>query len=127
MVLGLIGLIFGFIAMVVVVTSLPRTALVDWTTRTVELRTLTKRRQIAFEAIQAVEMKALHHLSTGKTRRHYYWCEVGLHVRSDTTGEVGYEALVATERIRTTPTRRPEWRCRSRRSSRGPARSPMFA
>jgi hypothetical protein len=102
-VLGLFGLIFGLIAIVAVASSLPRTALLDWTTRQVELRTLTKRRQLAFEAIQAVEMKALHHLSTGKTPRHYYWCEVGLHVRSDTSGDVAYEALVATERITDDP------------------------
>lgn len=103
LVLGLFGLVFGFIAIVAVVSSLPRTALFDWTTRLVEIRTLTKRRRIAFEAIQAVEMKALHHLSTGKSPRHYYWCEVGLHVRSDTTGEVVYEALVATDRLTDDP------------------------
>ena len=103
MVLGLFGLIFGLIAIVAVSSSLPRTALLDWTTRKVEVRTLTKRRQIAFEAIQAVEMKALHHLSTGKSPRHDYWCEVGLHVRSDTTGDVAFEALVATERLQDDP------------------------
>jgi hypothetical protein len=103
LVLGLFGLVFGLIAIVAVVSSLPRTALVDWTRRLVEVRTLTKRRQIAFEAIQTVEMKALHHLSTGKSPRHYYWCEVGLHVRSDTTGDVVYEALVATERLTDDP------------------------
>jgi hypothetical protein len=103
MVLGLFGLIFGLIAIVAVSSSLPRTALLDWTTRKVEVRTLTKRRQITFGAIQAVEMKALHHLSTGKSPRHYYWCEVGLHVRSDTTGDVAFEALVATERLQDDP------------------------
>jgi len=101
--LGLFGLLFGVIAMVAVASSLPRTALVDWTTRQVELRTLTKRRQFGFEAIQSVEMKALHHLSTGKSPRHYYWCEVGLHVRSDTTGDLVYEALVETERLNDDP------------------------
>ena len=103
LVLGLFGLLFGVIAMVAVASSLPRTARVDWTTRTVEVRTLTKRRQIAFEAIQTVEMKALHHLSTGKSPRHYYWCEVGLRVRDDTTGDVVYEALVTTQRLQDDP------------------------
>ena len=103
MVLGLFGLVFGLIAIVVVVSSLPRTALLDWTARLVEFRTLTKRRQIAFEAVQAVEMKALHHLSTGKSPTHYYWCEVGLHLRDQGSGALAYEALVATERVQDDP------------------------
>jgi hypothetical protein len=102
-VLGLFGLLFGVIAMVAVASSLPRTALVDWTTRKVEVRTLTKRRQIVFDEVQAVEMKALHHLSTGKSPRHYYWCEVGLQVRNETTGDVAYEVLLATERLTDDP------------------------
>ena len=103
LVLGLFGLLFGFIAIVAVASSLPRTVLLDWTTRKVAFRTLTKRREYAFESIQAVEMKALDHLSTGKSPRHYYWCEVGLHVRNDTTGDVAYEALVSTERVQDDP------------------------
>ena len=101
--LGLFGLLFGVIAMVAVASAVPRTVVVDWNKREVEVRRLMKRRRIAFEAIQSVEMKALHHLSSGRNPRHNYWCEVGLHVRDDKTGNGTYEALVESERLQDDP------------------------
>lgn len=101
--IGLFGLLFGVIAMVAVASAVPRTVVVDWGQREVEVRRLMKRRRIPFAAIQAVEMKALHHLSTGKNPRHNYWCEVGIHMRDGQTGEVVYEALVETERLQDNP------------------------
>jgi len=101
--LGVFGLIFGAIAIVGVASALPRTALVDWTSRSIQVRTLTKRRLIPFEAVRAVEMKALHHVSSGKSTRHHYWCEVGLHLRGQESGALTYDPLVATERARDDP------------------------
>ena len=98
-VLGVFGLIFGGIAMVAVASALPRTVLLDWTTRSILFRTLTKRREISFGDIQAVELRPLQHLSTGKSPRHYYWCEVGLRLRAAATGDLTWEPLVATERV----------------------------
>jgi hypothetical protein len=100
---GLFGLLFGVIAMVAVASAVPRTVVVDWNKREVEVRRLMKRRRIAFEAIRSVEMKALHHLSSGRNPRHNYWCEVGLHVRDEKTGDAAYEALVESERLQDDP------------------------
>jgi len=97
--LGVFGLIFGGLAISAVASALPRSAVVDWSERSIRIRTLMKRMQIPFEAVSAVEMKCLHDVSQGKVTRHYYVCEVGIHVRDPEKGTVAYQTLVATERV----------------------------
>jgi hypothetical protein len=101
---GVFGLVFGFIALVVVSSALPRRVAVDWTERMIEIRKPTGRQRIPFATVQALEMKAIHRVLKGKnSTRHVYSCEVALHVKDPDTGALSCTPLVATESLTDDP------------------------
>jgi hypothetical protein len=94
------GLIIGGVAMVVVWDAFPRSTRVDWGERKITLKDIRRTTEIPFEALRAIELKAVHHISKGKnSTTHSYVCEVRALLRQGGAGVEESQELVSTERM----------------------------
>lgn len=100
-VLGLLGLVFGGLAIAAVVSSLPRSVSLDWTRGTVERRGAFKTRTFMLSEIRELELKCVRQYHSSKNSSyHSYRCEVVAHLRANPPEPARAETIVETTRFR---------------------------
>ncbi len=97
--LGFFGLILGLIAIFVVTDSFPRSTEIDWSSRVIRLKMLRKTVEIPFEQLRAIELKAIHTVSKGKSTTHRYRCAINALLKGSGAGVDSTQLLVETESL----------------------------
>jgi hypothetical protein len=102
--LGLFGLILGLLAMVAVVSALPRRATIDWARQTITIGGPFTRTEIPLADVHAVEARCVRTFHSGNKSASYhtYRCEVQLH-RRDPAAANQPVVLVKTTEFREDP------------------------
>ena len=103
--LGLFGLLFGILALVVVVSALPRHATIDWGRQTISIGGLFTRKEIPLADVCAVEARCVQTFHSGgknSSSYHSHRCEVRLHRRDPAVAGKPL-VLVATREFREDP------------------------
>ena len=94
------GLIFGGLAIALVAGAFPRRTDIDWGERKITLKTVKSVTEIPFEALRAIELKAVHHVSRGKnSTTHSYQCEIRALLHEANAGVDVSQELVCTQRL----------------------------
>lgn len=100
---GLFGLMLGGVAMLMVHSALPRTVTFDWSSGRAVARG-TRRFDLAFADLEALELRQIHRVSTGKnSTTHWYYCAILLHRRSSAGEGGGPTSVVETTHLRDDP------------------------
>jgi len=106
-VLGVFGLVFGGLAILVVATALPRRVTLDWTSGRVEWRGAFRSRSVALSDVREIELRGIRQYHSSKNSSyHSYRCAVVAHLRPNPAEPApgpGEAELVETDRFREDP------------------------